>query len=251
MGRRASVSTRLGRDRPPGCRGRGTVEDLGGPRRERVSSASQCGAAHPLPGSAARTADIAGCRARCLDRRTRTSNGPRRTSPPAAISGWLRASHIDTAYMGVEDDADARVVRGIQCRLQPVEVELTVFGLPGGRAIPKSGVASEVIIREAMRDDPRPLFVALRQVVFDSGIPIWQVPRSSYRQALMSFAEPDTRVRPHGPLILPRRSAARAADRAPVGLRAGAAVERVGHRASAATERQRLARGPSGRASDA
>jgi purine nucleosidase len=123
-----------------------------------------------------------------------------------------------------------------------------------GRAIPKSGAAPEAIIREAMLDDPRPLFVALgagmtdlasavlvepriadrltavwiggpehdglglpfpidghveynlnidilgAQVVFDSGITIWQVPRNTYRQALMSSAELDTRVRPHGPL---------------------------------------------------
>ena len=126
--------------------------------------------------------------------------------------------------------------------------------VPDGRPAAKPGPASEAIIREAMRDDPRPLFVALgagmtdlasavlvepriaerltavwiggpeheglglpfpidgqveynlnidirgAQVVFDSGIPIWQVPRNTYRQALMSLAELDTRVRPHGPL---------------------------------------------------
>jgi purine nucleosidase len=39
------------------------------------------------------------------------------------------------------------------------------------------------------------------QVVFnDSGIPLWQVPRNTYRQALVSFAELDARVRPHGML---------------------------------------------------
>jgi len=39
------------------------------------------------------------------------------------------------------------------------------------------------------------------QVVFnDSGIPLWQVPRNTYRQALVSFAELDARVRPHGEL---------------------------------------------------
>lgn len=124
----------------------------------------------------------------------------------------------------------------------------------GGRVRAKPGPASEAIIREAMRDDPRPLFVALgagmtdlasavltepriadrltavwiggpeheglglpfpvdgqveynlnidipgAQVVFDSGMTIWQVPRNTYRQALMSFAELDTRIRPHGPL---------------------------------------------------
>ncbi|RXZ71211.1 nucleoside hydrolase [Agromyces albus] len=39
------------------------------------------------------------------------------------------------------------------------------------------------------------------QAVFnDSAIPIWQVPRNTYRQAIVSFAELDARVRPHGPL---------------------------------------------------
>jgi inosine-uridine nucleoside N-ribohydrolase len=123
-----------------------------------------------------------------------------------------------------------------------------------GRAVAKLGPASEALIREAMRDDARPLFVALgagmtdlasavlaepriadrltavwiggpeheglglpfplegrveynlnidirgAQVVFDSGITIWQVPRNTYRQALFSVAELDTRVRPHGAL---------------------------------------------------
>ena len=123
-----------------------------------------------------------------------------------------------------------------------------------GRAVAKPGSASEAIIREAMRDDSRPLFIALgagmtdlasavlaepriadrltavwiggpeheglglpfpidgrveynlnidvrgAQVVFDSEITIWQVPRNTYRQALFSSAELDTRVRPHGAL---------------------------------------------------
>jgi purine nucleosidase len=39
------------------------------------------------------------------------------------------------------------------------------------------------------------------QVVWgDSGIPIWQIPRNAYRQALMSTAEIDERVAPAGPL---------------------------------------------------
>lgn len=40
--------------------------------------------------------------------------------------------------------------------------------------------------------------IAAAQVVFDSPIPLWQVPRDAYRQAIMSFAELETRVRPHG-----------------------------------------------------
>lgn len=41
--------------------------------------------------------------------------------------------------------------------------------------------------------------VAAAQAVFgDAGIPIWQVPRSTYRQAMMSTAELRTRVRPLG-----------------------------------------------------
>ncbi|WP_426592117.1 nucleoside hydrolase [Cellulomonas sp. McL0617] len=40
--------------------------------------------------------------------------------------------------------------------------------------------------------------ITAAQVVFDSPIPLWQVPRDAYRQAMMSFAELETRVRPHG-----------------------------------------------------
>ncbi|HEX7491784.1 MAG TPA: nucleoside hydrolase [Candidatus Limnocylindrales bacterium] len=42
--------------------------------------------------------------------------------------------------------------------------------------------------------------IAAAQVVFDSPIPLWQVPRDAYRQALMSFAELDARIRPCGPI---------------------------------------------------
>ena len=39
------------------------------------------------------------------------------------------------------------------------------------------------------------------QTVFnESDVPIWQVPRNTYRQALVSTTELDMRVRPHGPL---------------------------------------------------
>ncbi|WP_108250331.1 nucleoside hydrolase [Planctomonas deserti] len=41
---------------------------------------------------------------------------------------------------------------------------------------------------------------AARTVFNDSTVPLWQVPRNTYRQALVSFAELDARVRPHGPL---------------------------------------------------
>ncbi len=121
--------------------------------------------------------------------------------------------------------------------------------------------AAEAIVAEALRDDPRPLYVAcggglteiasawlaepsiarriaavvwiggaehdlpgssarhavappgwegpeyntaidLRaaQVVFDSDLPLWQVPRDAYRQLLVSSAELETRVRPAGAL---------------------------------------------------
>ena len=41
--------------------------------------------------------------------------------------------------------------------------------------------------------------IVAAQVVFnDSGIPIWQVPRNAYRQALVSNAEAEARIRPHG-----------------------------------------------------
>ena len=42
--------------------------------------------------------------------------------------------------------------------------------------------------------------VTAAQVVFDSPIPLWQVPRDAYRQTLMSFAELDLLVRPAGQL---------------------------------------------------
>jgi purine nucleosidase len=38
------------------------------------------------------------------------------------------------------------------------------------------------------------------RAVFDSPVALWQVPRNTYRQALVSHAELDERVRPHGPL---------------------------------------------------
>jgi purine nucleosidase len=41
---------------------------------------------------------------------------------------------------------------------------------------------------------------AARTVFNDSAIPIWQVPRNTYRLALVSLAELETRVRPHGAL---------------------------------------------------
>ncbi|WP_426517649.1 nucleoside hydrolase [Diaminobutyricibacter sp. McL0618] len=40
--------------------------------------------------------------------------------------------------------------------------------------------------------------VAARVVFNDSGIPIWQVPRNAYRQALVSNAEAEVRIRPNG-----------------------------------------------------
>ncbi len=44
------------------------------------------------------------------------------------------------------------------------------------------------------------LDVAAAQVVFDSPIPLWQVPMPAYRQCSISKAEIDLRVRPHGEL---------------------------------------------------
>jgi purine nucleosidase len=40
--------------------------------------------------------------------------------------------------------------------------------------------------------------IAAARVVFDSMIPLWQVPRNVYRQAIMSLADLDARVRPCG-----------------------------------------------------
>ncbi|MCV2394444.1 nucleoside hydrolase [Actinotalea sp. M2MS4P-6] len=42
--------------------------------------------------------------------------------------------------------------------------------------------------------------LAASRVVFGSTLPLWQVPRDAYRQALMSFAELDALVRPAGAL---------------------------------------------------
>jgi purine nucleosidase len=42
--------------------------------------------------------------------------------------------------------------------------------------------------------------IAAAQVVFDSPIQLWQVPRDAYRQVLVSFPELEVRMRPHGPL---------------------------------------------------
>lgn len=42
--------------------------------------------------------------------------------------------------------------------------------------------------------------VTAAQVVFDSAVTLWQVPRDTYRQALVSLVELDARVRPHGKL---------------------------------------------------
>ncbi len=124
-------------------------------------------------------------------------------------------------------------------------------------ATPRRSAASDLIIAEALREDPRPLYVTCgagltelasayqlepriagrltavwiggpehpglavappraggpevseynqridltaAQVVFDSTIPLWQVPRDAYRQTLMSFAELDAWVRPAGAL---------------------------------------------------
>ena len=110
--------------------------------------------------------------------------------------------------------------------------------------VPSSG--SEVIIREAMADDPRPLFIVFlgpltdmasayiqepgiaekvtiiwigggkypaggreynlsndlhaANVVFQSRIPVWQVPQNVYRMVMVSLAELEYRVKPCGRL---------------------------------------------------
>jgi len=112
------------------------------------------------------------------------------------------------------------------------------------RPVPSSG--SEVIIREAMADDPRPLFIIFlgpltdmasaylqepgiaekvtiiwigggkypaggreynlsndlhaANVVFQSHIPVWQVPQNVYRMVMVSLAELEYRVKPCGHL---------------------------------------------------
>lgn len=135
-------------------------------------------------------------------------------------------------------------------------------GLPVDGAPARLSPAAAAIVEEALRDDPRPLYVTcggglteiatawlaepaiaeritavvwiggpehddlpgrdgdgpgappgwdgpeyntaidLRaaQVVFESDLPLWQVPRDAYRQLLVSSAELDVRLRPAGPL---------------------------------------------------
>lgn len=63
---------------------------------------------------------------------------------------------------------------------------------PGLAVAPPRGDGPEVSEYNLRIDVPA------AQVVFDSPIPLWQVPRDAYRQALMSAAELDTRVRPYG-----------------------------------------------------
>ncbi len=110
--------------------------------------------------------------------------------------------------------------------------------------VPSQG--AELIIREAMKDDDRPLFVTFlgpltdmasaylmepriaerltciwigggqyptggdefnlsndihaANVVFGSNIPVWQVPKDAYQQMIVSMAELELRVKPHGPV---------------------------------------------------
>lgn len=137
------------------------------------------------------------------------------------------------------------------------EVGITGSGRPDGDLSP----AATAIVAEALREDPRPLYVTCggglteiaaawraepriarriaavvwiggvehdftdlglgraasppgwagpeyntaidlpaAQVVFDSDLPLWQVPRDAYRQLLVSSAELESRLRPAGPL---------------------------------------------------
>lgn len=137
----------------------------------------------------------------------------------------------------------------------------TERGLASVAAPGELSPAARAIVDEAMRDDPRPLYVACgggltevaaawlaepriaariaavvwiggeehdltahavpraprppgwegmeyntaidpvaAQVVFDSDLPLWQVPRDAYRRVLVSSAEMEARLRPAGPL---------------------------------------------------
>jgi inosine-uridine nucleoside N-ribohydrolase len=42
--------------------------------------------------------------------------------------------------------------------------------------------------------------ITAARVIFDSTLPLWQVPRNVYRQAIYSFAELDQHIRPSGPI---------------------------------------------------
>jgi inosine-uridine nucleoside N-ribohydrolase len=62
-----------------------------------------------------------------------------------------------------------------------------------GVAVPPPGDPEWAVSEYNTRID-----IAAAQVVFDSSIPLWQVPRDLYRQAIMSRAELEARVRPIG-----------------------------------------------------
>lgn len=67
----------------------------------------------------------------------------------------------------------------------------------------------DFLIQEALREDPKPLYVACQgaltdvaaaQVVFDSATAVWQIPQNAYSQVEVTFAELAARVRPMGTL---------------------------------------------------
>jgi inosine-uridine nucleoside N-ribohydrolase len=60
---------------------------------------------------------------------------------------------------------------------------------------PPPGAGDREVSEYNLRGD-----ITAAQVVFDSPIPLWQVPRNGYRQALVTFPELEIRMRPQGAL---------------------------------------------------
>ncbi len=143
------------------------------------------------------------------------------------------------------EDSYREVVKVLE--LMAMDKGLAVKGAPRGlpdERTPVPSAGAELIIREALTDDPRPLYVTFQgpitdlasallmeprietrltaiwigggaypqggreynlsnditaaNVVFRSRIPVWQVPQNVYRMVMVSMAELETRVRPHG-----------------------------------------------------
>jgi hypothetical protein len=181
------------------------------------------------------------------------------------LSPSIEIPLIIGSHLSVGDEWDPSEVQATNAKAK-AEQTLRIMGLEGrfkvvegsnsalvDRRSPKTSAAAEGIIAEAMREDPRPLFVVCgagltdlasaylmrpeiakrltviwiggpeypdlaptppgveqfeynqridplaAQVVFnDSDLGLWHVPRSSYREYLISFAEILTKVKPMG-----------------------------------------------------
>lgn len=167
-------------------------------------------------------------------------------TPQFRIAGLIAAHFGQGRSAASMEDSYAEIEKLL--RIMKLEGQVGVYrGAPAGlpdeeTAVPSAG--SELIIREAMKDDPTPLFVIFlgpltdlacaylqepriadrltavwigggaypaggdefnlrndikaANVLFQSPIPLWQVPRNVYKMIRVSLAELAVRVRPHG-----------------------------------------------------